>query len=61
MAETSKKRKFESTLALKPALIKAAAEDSPSLETITPARYSKLTPRQRKALTLKLIEYLKSL
>ncbi len=40
---------------------KAAAPGLPSLEEITPARFARLSSRQRRALTLKLIEFLKSI
>jgi hypothetical protein len=60
MAESRQKRKFESVVTLKPVVRKAAVTVAPSLEEITPLHYSKLSARQRKELTLKLIEFLKS-
>ncbi len=39
----------------------AAGPGLPSLEEITPARYARLNSRQRRELTLKLIEFLKTL
>jgi hypothetical protein len=60
MAETRQKRTFESQISLKPAGLKVAPSKTPSLEEMTPARYSKLTAHQRKELMLKLIEFLKS-
>ncbi len=45
----------------KPNIKKIAGTGLPSLDDITPARYAKLNSRQRKELTLKLIEFLKSI
>ncbi len=39
---------------------KAAQRPLPSLEEITPARFARLTSLQRRELTLKLIEFLKT-
>ncbi len=40
---------------------KAARPTLPSLEEITPARFARLSSLQRRELTLKLIEFLKSI
>ena len=62
MAENKPKRSGASApTSRKPLLKKAARSTLPSLEEITPARFARLNSRQRKELTLKLIEFLKSL
>jgi hypothetical protein len=60
MAEPRKKRTFESVISLRPVVRKAVVAAAPPLEEITPVHYARMTARQRKELTLKLIEFLKS-
>jgi hypothetical protein len=60
MAEIKQKRTFESVVAFKPAGVKTARAGLPSLEELTPSRYYRLNAKQRKEMTLKLIEFLKT-
>ncbi len=57
----SKKRILARPSSRKPASVKAARPTLPALDEVTPARYARLTSAQRRELTLKLIEFLKSL
>ena len=61
MAETKQKRTFESAVSFKPAALKAVQTGLPSLEEITPSKFARLNAKQRKELTIKLIEFLKSI
>jgi hypothetical protein len=60
MAETKQKRTFESAVTFKPAALKAAHTGLPSLEELTPSRFARLNAKQRKEMTIKLIEFLKT-
>ena len=61
MAETKQKRTYESAVAFKPAALQAAARPGlPSLEELTPSRFARLNAQQRKEMTIKLIEFLKT-
>ncbi len=62
MAEPASKRRVVARPAgRKPAAAKAARSTLPALDEVTPARYARLNTAQRRELTLKLIEFLKSL
>ncbi len=62
MAETKPKRTaFVSPARRKLAGKKVDTHPLPSLEEITPARFARLNSLQRRELTLKLIEFLKTL
>jgi len=60
MAETKQKRTFESAVAFKSAALKAARPGLPSLDELTPSRFARLNAEQRKEMTIKLIEFLKT-
>ncbi len=60
MAETKQKRTFESVVAFKPAALKDTRTGLPSLEELTPSRFARLNAKQRKEMTIKLIEFLKT-
>ena len=45
---------------LKPADLKTTRAGLPSLEELTPSRYARLNAKQRKEMTIKLIEFLKT-
>ena len=60
MADTKQKRTFESAVAFKPAALQAVRTGLPSLEELTPSRFARLSAKQQKEMTIKLIEFLKS-
>jgi len=60
MPETKQKRTFESAVSFKPADLKTTRAGLPSLEELTPSRYARLNAKQRKEMTIKLIEFLKT-
>ena len=60
MAETKPTRTFESAVAFKADGLKAASPRLPSLDEITPSKLAHLNAKQRKEMTIKLIEFLKS-
>ena len=60
MSETQQKRTFESVVSFKPADLKNTRVSLPSLEELTPSRYARLNSKQRKEMTIKLIEFLKT-
>ena len=62
MAEPpTKRRMLAKPAGRKPLAAKAAHPTLPALDEITPARFARLNSLQRRELTLKLIEFLKSL
>ena len=60
MAETKPTRTFESAVTFKADVLKAAPSRLPSLEEITPSKFAHLNAKQRKEMTIKLIEFLKT-
>lgn len=60
MADIKQTRTFESATSFKADVLKTHQAAVPPLEQITPARFARLNARQRKELTLKLIEFLKT-
>jgi hypothetical protein len=61
MADIKQSRTYESALRIKADAIQTRPEALPPLEKVTPTRFARLNSRQRRELTLKLIEFLKSI
>ena len=60
MAEAKQVRTFESAVTFKVDFLKVDPSRLPSLEEITPSKFAQLNAKQRKEMTIKLIEFLKS-
>ncbi len=61
MTQAQPKRTFESALPVLSGAVKAQpATRLPALEEVTPAKYARMTPKQRRELISRLIDYLKT-
>jgi len=61
MADPKQTRTFESAVSFKADALQSRQAALPPLEQITPSRFARLNAKQRRELTLKLIEFLKSI
>ena len=60
MTQAQPKRTFESALPVLSSPIQAQPAKLPALEEVTPAKYARMTPKQRRELISRLIDYLKT-
>jgi len=60
MIETKPKRTFESSIAFNFQDRKAPGQELPPLEKLTPTRYARMNPNQRREMITRLIEFLKT-
>jgi hypothetical protein len=60
MTHAQPKRTFESALPTLSGMAKAQPAKLPALEEVTPAKYARLNPKQRRELLSRLIDYLKT-